>query len=365
MKKIISTILLSIFWLGESGCKDDDSPVTPSNLIITPVISTTGTGLVSFTATADRATTFDFYFGESNDTPFKSSAGQASHAYGKSGTYDVKVVAYSKDNLSIDKTISITVLVGVPPIPTTGYSTPEKYTGMNLVWQDEFSGSQLNLTDWKFETGGSGWGNNELEYYQEKNTAVYDGYLIITAKKESAGGKDYTSSRIKTQGLREFQYGRIDIRALLPEGQGIWPALWMLGYNIDAVSWPGCGEIDIMEMIGGGTGRDNTVYGTAHWDNAGSYASYGGNRALTTGKVFADEFHVFSIVWTAASITWYLDDVQFHVIDITPAGLSEFKNKFFLIFNVAVGGNWPGSPNASTIFPQRMVVDYVRIFQPQ
>jgi beta-glucanase (GH16 family) len=249
-----------------------------------------------------------------------------------------------------------------PKIPSVGYSTPENYNGMTLVWQDEFEGDKLNFSDWKHEIGGSGWGNNELEYYQERNTAVRDGYLVITAEKENVGGKNYTSSRIITQGKKEFQYGRVDIRALLPKGQGIWPALWMLGANVTTVGWPACGEIDIMEMIGG-AGKDNTVHGTAHWDNDGSHASFGGKLSLAPPKVFADEFHVFSIVWTPTAITWYLDDVQYEVIDITPSGLNELQNKFYFIFNVAVGGNWPGNPDATTTFPQRMVVDYIRIFQ--
>jgi beta-glucanase (GH16 family) len=247
-------------------------------------------------------------------------------------------------------------------IPSDGYTTPTQYPGMNLVWQDEFDGDQLNLSDWKHEIGGHGWGNNELEYYQPENTSVDDGYLVITAKKEDKEGKNYTSSRIITQGKREFQYGRIDIRALLPKGQGIWPALWMLGNNINTVDWPACGEIDIMEMIGG-TGKDNTVHGTAHWDSAGHHTYHGGKTTLGNNKIFADEFHVYSITWTPTSIQWHLDDVQYYVMDTTPAELSEFQNKFYFIFNVAVGGNWPGNPDATTTFPQRMVVDYIRVFQ--
>lgn len=247
-------------------------------------------------------------------------------------------------------------------IPTAGYSTPESYAGMNLVWQDEFEGDQLNLSDWKHEIGGSGWGNNELEYYQEKNATVENGYLIITAKKENAGGKNFTSSRIITHGKKEFQYGRVDIRALLPRDQGIWPALWMLGNDITTVGWPACGEIDIMEMIGG-PANDNTVHGTAHWDSVGNHVYEGGRRSLEGGKIFADEFHVFSIVWTPTSIIWYLDDVQYYALDTTPSERSEFQHNFYFIFNVAVGGNWPGNPNASTKFPQRMVVDYIRVFQ--
>ena len=164
-----------------------------------------------------------------------------------------------------------------------------------------------------------------------------------------------------TRGKRSFLYGRVDVRAVLPKGQGIWPAIWMLGENIGTVGWPKCGEIDIMEMIGG-QGRENTVHGTVHWDNNNSHASYGGDFSLGTGD-FSEMFHVFSIVWTGTSITWYVDDVKYHEIDITPEGLSEFHDEFFVIFNVAVGGAWPGNPDGETAFPQHMIIDYIRVFQ--
>lgn len=246
-----------------------------------------------------------------------------------------------------------------------GYSTPETYAGYTLAWSDEFNGTSLS-SDWTHEigTGNSGWGNNELQYYRSENTTVKDGYLIIQAKKESYMGRQYTSSRIITQGNKSFKYGRIDIRATLPFGQGIWPALWMLGSNFSTVGWPYCGEIDIMEMVGGSNG-DNTVYGTLHWDNNGSYActcDQGNDYSLSSG-IFANEFHVFSLIWDNQKIQWYVDDNLFKTVDITPADLSEFQNEFFFIFNVAVGGNWPGNPSASTQFPQQMVVDYVRVFQ--
>ena len=186
--------------------------------------------------------------------------------------------------------------------------------------------------------------------------------LTITAKEESYNGQDYTSSRIKTQGLRSFKYGRVDIRAALPYGKGLWPALWMLGDNITTIGWPNCGEIDIMELIGGGTFNDKTIYGTIHWDDSGTHASYGGSKSLSSGT-FADEFHVFSLIWDSSSIQFLLDDVVYRTADITPAGLSEFHENFFFIFNVAVGGNWPGDPDATTVFPQKMYVDYVRVFQ--
>jgi len=154
----------------------------------------------------------------------------------------------------------------------------------------------------------------------------------------------------------------VDVRAALPYGKGIWPAIWMLGDNITTVGWPACGEIDIMELIGGQGLNDRTIHGTAHWSNSGAHAQFGNSISLSSGK-FADEFHVFSIVWNQNSITWMLDDVVYNTLDITPAELSEFQENFFLIMNVAVGGNWPGSPDATSIFPQTMYVDYVRIFQ--
>lgn len=248
-------------------------------------------------------------------------------------------------------------------IPTEGYVSPEAYDGFKMVWSDEFDQESLNTEDWTYEigNGSSGWGNNELEYYTNENTSMVDGNLVITAKRESRGGFGYTSSRIITKDKQEFKYGRVDIRAVLPFGQGIWPALWMLGANINEVSWPRCGEIDIMEMIGG-SGREKTVHGTVHWQATGGYANYGGSKTLSNGT-FSDEFHVFSIIWEENSITWLLDGQQYHVIDTSPDHLSEFRNDFFFIFNVAVGGNWPGSPNAQTVFPQFMIVDYIRIFQ--
>jgi beta-glucanase (GH16 family) len=248
-------------------------------------------------------------------------------------------------------------------IPTEGFISPTSYPGMTLTWSDEFDGSSLNTTNWTQETGTgqNGWGNNELQFYRPQNTSFQDGHLIITAKKESFGGREYTSSRIITKDKKQFRYGRVDIRAAMPRGQGLWPALWMLGSNFDTVGWPACGEIDIMEMVGG-NGRENTVHGTVHWQNNGKHAEFGGQYKLSSGTL-ADKFHVFSIIWDAKSIRWLIDNKEFHVIDTTPAELDEFRRSFFFIFNVAVGGNWPGSPNESTVFPQHMIVDYIRVFQ--
>ncbi len=365
MKKILSFLFLSFSLLVLSDCKDGNDPVakiTPSNLDMETTISTDGSGLVTFLATAADAVKFVFYFGEDLTAgPVNSTDGTATYTYKQSGTYSVKVLAYSGDDLFIDSTLEITVQVN---IPDDGYSTPESYDGMVLAWQDEFSGDALNLNFWTHETGGN-WFNNELQYYQSENTTVEDGYLTIKAKKENVGGENYTSSRIITQNKKTFKYGRVDIRAILPKGQGMWPALWMLGSSISTEGWPKCGEIDIMEMIGGTVQREKTVFGTLHWDNAGTKVCTCDKPGyvLSEGS-FNDEFHVFSITWDESLITWYVDDVKFNEISITPLELNEFQKEFFFIFNLAVGGDWPGSPNETTVFPQRMIVDYIRVFQP-
>ncbi len=253
-------------------------------------------------------------------------------------------------------------------IPSGGYTTPTSYPGYNLVWADEFDGPSLNLADWTFEAGDGcpgncGWGNNELQYYREDNTAILNGNLVITAKKQTFGNRDYTSSRLITKGKKQFKFGRIDIRAALPSGQGLWPALWMLGSNIDAVSWPACGEIDIMELTGQ---LPNRVLGTVHYGANSSQHQYSSQSKYLSGSAnFQDEFHVFSLKWVADKIEFLVDDEVFHTI--TPASLNgapyPFNKNFFLVFNVAVGGDLPGNPNSTTAFPQNMIVDYVRVFQ--
>ncbi len=254
-------------------------------------------------------------------------------------------------------------------VPDGGYDTPTSYEGYALVWSDEFEGDALNTEDWGYQNGNGcpnlcGWGNQELQFYMNENVTVADGHLIIEAKREEVSGSNYTSGRITTKGKRAFQYGRIDIRANMPYGQGMWPALWMLGENQDEVGWPACGEIDIMEMVGGENGEDATTFATLHWDNAGNYAKYGSTYTLEEGRL-NDNWHVYSIVWDEELITFFIDDIQYHAIDITPEDLSEFKQPYFFIFNIAVGGTLPGNPSILTVLPQYMLVDYVRVFQPE
>jgi hypothetical protein len=332
----------------------------PTNLNYT-ITNSANSGLVEVSATAANENFFTFVFIDGTDSSIVTTVdGEASYSYFNSGTYIIKIRANLSTSQFIEVIDSVTVSFNSGGVNNVGYTTPLNYPNYSLIWQDEFNGTSLS-SDWTHEIGNGswGWGNNELQYYRHQNTTLENGYLTIRAKQEYYGGFNYTSSRIITKGNIFNTYGRIDIRAKLPYGQGLWPALWMLGENINSVSWPTCGEIDIMEMIGGTGYNDRTIHGTVHWEDNG-HASYGGPNSLSSGR-FADEFHVFSIIWTPSSIVWLRDDIQYKSIDIT--NLSAFHNDFFFIFNVAVGGNWPGSPDGTTVFPQTMIVDYVRVFQ--
>lgn len=240
-------------------------------------------------------------------------------------------------------------------VQTAATATATTTAFTNLVWSDEFDGTAVNTANWTFETGGGGWGNNEKQYYQAANATVANGNLVITAKKQRVKANNYTSARLKTQGKREFTYGRIEARIKLPLGQGLWPAFWMLGANINTVPWPGCGEIDIMEHIN----TENTIYGTIHWDNNG-HASYGGNTTTTPA-----DYHVYAVEWDATSMRWYVDGVQFLAADITNGinGTEEFQKPFFILLNMAVGGNWPGQTIDDSKLPASMYIDYVRVYQ--
>ncbi|MEO6732469.1 MAG: family 16 glycosylhydrolase [Ferruginibacter sp.] len=245
-----------------------------------------------------------------------------------------------------------------------GYTTPLTYPGYNLTWSDEFTSMTIDQTNWSFETGGSGWGNRELEYYTGRlqNAFQSNGKLIIEARSEAFGGNLYTSARLTTQNKKQFKFGRIDIRAKLPVTKGMWPALWMLGANISTVPWPACGETDIMEVVGSDPRK---LVGTGHYANsAGAHDSRGSSVSLS-GEDFSQKFHVFSIIWQQDVIKWLLDDQVYYTMTKALTGTNNypFNSDFFFIVNVAVGGDWPGPPDGTTNFPQRMFVDYVRVFQ--
>lgn len=228
-------------------------------------------------------------------------------------------------------------------------------TTYQLVWSDEFDGNTVNTANWNFETGGQGWGNHEQEFYQAPNATVADGNLLITGRKEEVGSNHYTSSRMTTQGKHEFLYGKIEARIKIPVGQGIWPAFWMLGANINTVGWPACGETDIMEHIN----TDSLLYGTLHWDNNG-HQQNGDTLTYTPAQ-----YHVYTVEWDANSIRWALDSVQYHQVDISNNvnSTEECHKPFFLLLNLALGGDWPGQVIDDSKLPALMYVDYVRVYQ--
>jgi beta-glucanase (GH16 family) len=236
-------------------------------------------------------------------------------------------------------------------------STAVNAQNWGLVWSDEFNGNTINANNWKFETGAGGWGNNELEYYTSRpeNAKVENGNLMIIARKESYSGSNYTSARMKTQGLQKWTYGKIEARIKLPATKGVWPAFWTLGENITQVSWPKCGEIDILEHVN----TEPKVNGTIHWDNSG-HAQYGGDTACNV-----KQYHLYAIEWDNQTIKWTLDGKKYKDANIKNNinGTDEFHKPFFILLNMAVGGNWPGSPDGTSVFPDTMLVDYVRVYQ--
>ncbi|MFN5619985.1 MAG: family 16 glycosylhydrolase [Flavobacteriales bacterium] len=236
--------------------------------------------------------------------------------------------------------------------------TIQAQTTWQLIWSDEFSGTTLDATKWAAQFGNGGWGNNEWQYYTNapENLALENGQLVITARHEGTGATEYTSARIQTKGLFDFEYGKVEARMKLPLGQGLWPAFWTLGANIDDVSWPECGEIDIMEHVS----NEYVTHGAVHWENNGHAFVGQGNNVDPT------QYHVYGIVWEENLIRWYVDGIQFFQFAIQASNNTDdaFRHPMFLLLNLAVGGNWPGYPDATTPFPSSMFVDYVRVYQP-
>lgn len=242
----------------------------------------------------------------------------------------------------------------------------ESYT---LVWNDEFDTQTIDSDTWSFDIGDGcdrgicGWGNNELEYYTDRddNAFIRDGALVIQAKEERFQGYDYTSARMVTKNKADFQYGRIDIRAKLPKGQGIWPAIWMLSTEEKFGGWPRSGEIDIMELIGN---KPNEVLGTVHYGH--DFWRFKSAYYQLEQSDFSLDYHTFSLLWRDDCLRFMVDGILYGD-PITPSTTLPtgypFNEKFHLILNIAVGGNLPGNPDGSTVFPQEMAVDYIRVYQ--
>jgi beta-glucanase (GH16 family) len=265
-------------------------------------------------------------------------------------------------------------LLSFPCALTSNSPQTQAPPGWELIWSDEFNagdGSGPDATKWTYDLGGAGWGNHELETYTNRpdNVQIRGGHLVITARKESFTGTDgiarkYTSARLKTQRLFAQRYGRFEARIKIPAGEGMWPAFWMLGDDIETVHWPQCGEIDIMENIGK---EKDAVHGSLHGPNpAATTADQTSTFQLPTGQNFSDDFHVFAVEWDDTSIKFFVDANNYATMtkEQWPQGSPwVFDHPFFIILNLAVGGDWPGPPDASTQFPGEMLVDYVRVYQ--
>ncbi|MGA8673686.1 MAG: glycoside hydrolase family 16 protein [Candidatus Acidiferrales bacterium] len=263
--------------------------------------------------------------------------------------------------------------LGVCRATARGAFPQDEKFAWTLVWSDEFNGPDGSRPDpakWKFEVGGNGWGNHELEYYTNRpeNSFIRDGNLVIQALKVNFTGpdhvkRDYTSARITTQGLFEQAYGRFEARIKIPRGRGLWPAFWLLGNDIGTIGWPGSGEIDIMENIGK---EPSMVHGSLHGPGYSGDRDYTSEYKLPGGVHFADDFHVFAVEWEPKTVRFFVDQELYATFTPArlPAGMKwVFDHPFFIILNVAVGGDWPGPPDATTIFPQTMLVDYVRVYR--
>ncbi len=251
--------------------------------------------------------------------------------------------------------------------------TPHARTEYALAWSDEFNGPDGSAPDshkWTYDIGGNGWGNRELEYHTSRleNARIQDGNLVITAVKESYSGADgvtrnYTSARLKTQGLFAQAYGRFEARIKIPAGQGMWPAFWMLGVDFGSAGWPKCGEIDVMENVGKEPG---TVHGSLHGPSSVSPTSdLTATFSLPPGQRFADSFHVYAAEWEPRTVRFYVDSnlyATFTAANWPDGGNWVFDHPFFIILNLAVGGDWPGPPDTATVFPQYMLIDYVRVY---
>lgn len=342
MKNFSFLFLLPLFSVLVSCGKDSDdgnnNNTPPSNLTLNAVVSTDNSGNVAFTASATNAVSYEFDFG--NGIFQTSASGVLTYKYPSSGTYTVKVTAKSAGGQSISKSIQITVAVA-----------------LTLVWSEEFdTPGAPNPAKWGYDLGAGGWGNNELQYYTNRleNSSVAGGTLKITAKAESFSGSNYTSARLLSKDKFSFKYGKVEARAKLPAGVGTWPAIWMLGSNIGTVSWPACGEIDIMEHRGS---ELNKIFGTLHYPGRS-----GGNADGTTTVISnaSTEFHIYTMEWNASTIKIAVDNTVFFTYANTAA--SPFNQNFFLILNVAMGGNFGGAVDPA-FSSAALEIDYIRVYQ--
>lgn len=331
---------------------------------------TQGTGgLVSLNASADGALNYRFSFND--NAVFDNTSGTYEYTYVNNGSYTIGVWAFfdSQNNKYSYQTINvdITNALGSDVIASTNgcndtYETIPNSSGYTLVWRDEFNYNGAPCaSNWNLETippNNGSWWNNEQQYYTNRrdNSVVENGVLKITAKKENYRGKNYTSARMTTQDLYEFRYGKVEIRAKLPEGQGTWPALWFLGSNIDQVSWPRCGEIDLMEH---GDGEPGLVSSAVHLPNTEGEHYYSRGDQVIQNE--SSQFHLYEMRWNSTKIEFFVDGIKHH--NFTLNSSMPFHQPFFIILNVAMGGTFTSNNIDPNFVSSTMEIDYVRVYQ--
>jgi beta-glucanase (GH16 family) len=341
MKRFMNgCIILSVFLIacskGSQSSGTNNAP--PTNLTVSATAVPDSSGNVNITASATNAVSYDVDMG--NGVIQTTTSGVITYKYPATGSYTINVIAKSSSGQTTTASTNVTVAVK-----------------RSLIWSDEFNTDGApDPNKWGYDLGGGGWGNSELEYYtnRSQNVVVQNGVLKITVLKESYSGSSYTSARILTKNKFAFTYGHVDIRAQLPGGMGPWPALWMLGSNVDTVTWPACGEMDIMEENGG---NPNVIYGTLHYPG---HSGANGNGATTTVSTANTAFHIYSLDWSPSAVKIYVDGNLYQTV-ANSAGVP-FNHDFFFIFNVAMGGTFGGTVDPS-ITSATMQVDYIRVYQ--
>lgn len=341
MKQLRIYALASLLTVFASCSKSNDNTTSdkPANVEVVSVVSTDNSGNVAFTATGTNVASYEFDFG--NGIFETSTTGNITYKYPVAGTYTVKVTAKAASGEVTVKSFQVVVSAAEALIFAEEFNTP----------------GAPDPGRWGFEIGNNnGWGNNELEYYTNRtdNATVANGNLKITLKKEDLNGFGYTSARLISKGKFSFKYGRIEIKAKLPIGGGTWPAVWAMGDNISSVAWPACGEIDIMEHVGN---RQNTIFSTLHYPN------HSGGNGVSNTTVIANastEYHLYTMDWTATKLEFAVDGKVFHTVANDPS--LPFNQNFFLILNVAMGGNFGGAVDPA-FTSSSMEIDYIRIYK--
>jgi beta-glucanase (GH16 family) len=366
MMKNILKALLVIYAITPfiTACNSDDGDAIDYVASFTYEYDSTTTNTVNFTNTSEGDYLYiqwDYGDGEGNGDKETDKTSVYTNYYPYAGDYEVILTVWGVNNSSSDtKTITQTITIDADD---PDYD-PEASTE-TLKWSDEFDGETIDTDNWTFETGDGGWGNDELQNYTNgDNAAIEDGVLIITAEKinDDQTTGSYTSTRMISWGKQEFTYGRIEVRAKLPSGTGVWPAIWMLGANLDTEGWPACGEIDMMEYVGY---DPNSVHSSLHTNS--SYGSTVNTGELTVENC-EEDFNIYGMLWTEDAISFYVNDQDDPFYTYSPTNKTDdnwpFDNPCFFILNLAVGGTWGGANGIDdSIFPQTLEIDYVRVYE--